>query len=162
MSTRLYDIGHDILEVIEAALSAVEPDALELPDARYVNNGDIARDQGCSSLVVAVPEIFMGHPGAPNVGAVSAQNMQRSATYIVELTRCVPTPDGDGIVTAEETDASGRELLQYGDVMHDAIRKAILNGTLLERCSKISMGTMTNIGPEGGIGGWRLALGVQL
>lgn len=165
MTTRLYDIGHDILTAIEAAISGADINGvpLELPSVRYVNNGDIARDQGCSSLVIAVPEMFIGTPGAASAQPVDTRNSRRSVSYVVELTRCVPTPDDPhDSVRPEETDASARDLLAYGDVMFDAIRQGILDGSLLTRCTRITMGSMRNIGPEGGLGGWNLPLGVQL
>jgi hypothetical protein len=139
---------------------------IDVPPAQYVASGIVAWDG--ESLTVYLGTIDQGQPGAPigtsfQVGAATIL----SATFYVQILRETPALNGEGFAA---------DMTPSPDVLGEAGLMAVGDaGALIQAAIAIhtkylatgpgegfKIGPVTPLGPEGGLGGMRLALEVSL
>lgn len=149
----------DLLETIaEQIMAAVEAEwaaqTLTLPDRRYLTTGVVAAD--CEQLVVSLIAAFAGRPAAEEPQTEWTFDKIRTATYAVELWRCVVAGSA---ATIGSLDAEGRARLRDGWLLHRGLVEAVLAGGIVG-CRDGSVGRLETIGPEGAFAGLRVTVDV--
>jgi hypothetical protein len=165
----LYELAAELRDVCADALDSIPTfaglDDLEGSPA-YAFVSDAAPIADCCDtgmLAVHVNNITdrfsrEGAPGAPKLNVPS---------LIVTVLRCVPVGDGEGAEytppSADEIEASARQLLADGWALWNAIYNAIRETTFLTACQRADFVSMQSIRPgDGQCAGWQLAFVVQL
>lgn len=155
----LYQAADRILSVIETAFEAAN---VALPPRRYIAGGDVAWDCPEGQLVIHMPRIYTGLPVAADLREVRC-GTTRSAAVTVWLLRCVPTLEDDADPPAAEAlDDSGRELLIDALLLSDTMIRAHSRGELVDDDTQVALGDLQAVGPQGGLGGWRQDLRIQV
>lgn len=157
--TILFDIAADIRAAIESGFQTA---GRELPERRFVSNGDVADD--CDQLAVEVTSVFR-----MSEGQEVATSLKRSAglgmDVAIRLSRCQPSGEtiGDDYVapSPEELQDAASDLLIDGWVMRQSLIAAYKAGDF-ESCNDLALGRLEAFGPLGGIGGWTLNVRVQV
>lgn len=157
--THLYDIADRVLSAVEAAFDAAD---ISLPDRRYITGGEIVWDCPDGQLVVQVPRIYVGLPAASDPREIRCGTV-RSAGLTVWLLRCVPTLAENGEPPPPgDLDDSGRDLLIDAWTLSSGIISAYNSDDLVEADSQVFLADLAAVGPQGGLGGWRQDLRVQV
>lgn len=165
-ATYLHELAIDLLGAAASGLVTARTGNPE-PDRVYVSHSLPAWDMNevCSSdgqLTV--------HYGPENavslrpIGQRSCQVLPR-AHLCVTLLRCVPTVEEGGAPHAASVyDDSAAALLSDGWSLLTHLLHEWSVGTLFpdQDCTRIDFGNLTGLGPEGGIGGWRICVDVDL
>lgn len=159
-ATDLYAVAEDLLEQVVVALEA---ESRDVPEHRYVAEGNVAVD--CAQqLTVSMVETRFGSPGvgAPDHIVRGCPPFGRTATFDVHLTRCAATlPDG-AAPTAESIDTSAQGVLGDAYAVMIGLVAQFQAGTWLDICDSINVGPLTRFGPEGGAVGFTLTVEVGL
>ena len=137
---RFYQVAVAILDAVKAAYLA---DGTDLPARQYVANGEVAFD--CDQLVVQVPRIFTGLPGAEQslpLKLASPVSMQA----VVWLLRCVPIiDDGGREPTPEAIQESAQEILRDAALLRTGLIQGWQDGDLGSLCDSFASGPLTGV-----------------
>lgn len=153
------DLATVCTDLLASVVDVFADAAIELPDRQYVTSGEVAFDCDDGQLVVSAQRIFRGNAneaqGDVKLGA------SRSVDLDIYLMRCVPTPDDEG------NPPSGAALAAAGMAqLVDAwtlFRGVLKNkASFSDACSSMNVAECVAVGPEGGLGGWRMRLSVEL
>lgn len=148
-----YDLAHCLLLAVKNRLI----DERGPIDRSYVAAGAVAAD--CDQLTVQVIRVFGGFPGNEGPQTQTPCAAPRTVELSFKLYRCVPTMSEKGAPPSPaELEASAAGLLADLWVMIQGIRVAIADGFGCTSCKGARFGTITPLGPQGGLGGWDVRL----
>lgn len=156
--TRLHTIATEILTAIVDQFADA---SIDLPARQYVHVGAIAHD--CEQLVVTSRQIARGHPTRDLPDIVRNQCDTRVLHLEASLIRCVPTQSDSGAPPgADALDGSADLLLRDGWTLTHGLELAKYDGEMGGVCRKLSVGTATAVGPDGGFAGWTVPLQIEI
>ncbi len=158
-------------EAAPALLAAFKTQLEELdvtvPERAYIAPGQVAVWDG-EQLTVTLTGIGQGSPGKPDPGTFVPGAEILQAGYAVYLIREVPGLSGEGAIqgqlpSAEELDESGQQTVADAQAMFDAAMAIHADHTITEAALQgFSVGELSTLGPEGGLAGVRLPIGINL
>lgn len=153
---RVYTAARQVLDAVERHYDHV---SVDLPDRRYVSDGQPAWD--CEQCVVYVERVFPGLSDMELPQAIDPAGV-RSARLWVEVVRCTPTLD-DAPTYPSPTEIESNAMLVLADsvLTWQAIRVAQQAGDL-GACHSLVLDDWQALGPAGGYAGGRLGLRIQL
>jgi hypothetical protein len=156
--TLLFDLAEDIQQAITTAFAAA---SVDLPARQYIADGSVAED--CGQFTIEFTQLFAGSSGAQQVGPARFPIVIFTAEFNVQIIRCVPTmEEGTGRAPSPaDLIAAAKQMLTDAWVLWNGIVTGHESGPL-QKCSNISLGPLTPIGPDGGLGGVTLKIGVQV
>lgn len=143
------------------AIEEVFDDAgVELPDRRYVCDGDVAFD--CEQGVVQITRVFSGTPGAEELSPLQC-GLPQAAELDIWLIRCVPTIDDHGNPPTQEQIAASSEIIMAdGELLRFGLMLKRKAGELLDPHVPVAWGEMRGVGPQGGFAGWLQRLVIEV
>lgn len=132
------------------------------PTVQYIVAGDVALP-GCDALIVSVGGIGMGLIGGDDDNTLGHCYVPQNALLQVWLVRCVTVLDEEGndppaaTITSEST-----SIIDEGLILTRGIVGDLADASLFGGCRSAQVTLSAPIGPEGGMGGWTVALAVDL
>lgn len=157
--TRLVDVTRQVLDLAAAILTDA---GYAPPDRRYIASGRVVAMPGCESLAVVVERVYPGLPGQEQRTVPNTCAHPLSAQLAVVLNRCVPTVKDSGhLPEAAELDAAGVALTDQGWLLLLGMQAAL--GVRPGDGQVVGLaGPLESVRPDGGLGGWRLAMNVRV
>lgn len=160
--SRLYDVCSALLAAVVAGYAE---QAVELPERQYVSDGPtVAWD--CEQVTVYCERTFSGTSDSEQADAQNTIAV-RSARVWIEVVRCSPSTDWDGVgmmpepPTPEQIDASAQVALVEAIMLPWCVREAKRSGDLAG-CNSVTIDEWQGLGPMGGYVGSRLGVRYQL
>jgi len=149
---------------LDAIINNWDADAEPLPERQYVAFGLVAWD--CEQLTVSISRTYGVEADVAAEQLVSNQMFaMRGLEIEVSLIRCVPVADTSGdviiIPTADDIEASARIAAIDERTIMNTLIEAQQDGDL-GGCHGIAFGGWSAEGPNGGLGGGRLAVRLAL
>lgn len=138
-----------VLPGIQTAYVALAQPALDCPDQLTVHVAGLARQP--TGAAIPLPDYAQGL--AVQTAAVNA------CSFIITLTRCVPTQTDTGR-SPSSLDYEAASLALLGDLwlLWKGIPAAIREGLLWSGCEQVILGPATPVNESGGYAGWQLAI----
>jgi len=148
--TVMYDLAADTLE---EATRLLDPNVTgrSLPARRYVSHGQ-PPVEFCDGLLA----VWLGPLDTVQVGQAVGHQTRRVITMSVDVWRCWPTGDSHPV---PPEDLSNVSLMLADDLDRLTVG---LSGWLSSRCGPVSWSPAQSLGPNGGMAGWRLSVGVGI
>lgn len=154
--THVADVAAAILAYVKSVFEEAE---VALPERQYRTSGGIAFDG--EQCVVMFDGITAGAPGRVANGPQDCV-IERFATYLVGVVRCVPVSDDQGDPpTMEALDASAVELLTDAWVLQRAAEGLPTAGIVLDGYA-VAVTGLEALEPSGGLGGQAVTVQVAL
>lgn len=153
-TTAIYDLA---VATLNAVVAEWPDDATDLPDIRFVSNGQPAVD-GCDVLAVSWERNYSneGDPGLEQLIALGPGFAIKANILAVWLFRCVPMIDGEGdeaiFPSVAETQASALMILTDVQAVNNALVAAHARGTI-GGCGRMTIDGGNAVNPQGGVGG---------
>lgn len=153
----IFQLTSDILDCIESGFATA---SVDLPDRRYVHQGEVALD--CpDQLVVSFGGLVHTMPGGAEEIAVCAP--PRSAVIDVWLSRCVPVQKDNGNPpTPTQLTDSAEQLNIDAWVLANVLFLGYQSGCWGGGCVSVLFGPVVPYGPEGEAGGVHATLTINL
>jgi hypothetical protein len=157
----------DTAEAILAAYVATLPTfGIALPDRQYVGPGTLVA-WDADQLVVTMPTLNVGKPGAPSGGQSHPDAVTFYAEFGVLLVRKVAGLTGGGLAGemipyAQDLDADGQQAMSDASALVRATVAIWSAQSLGPIGGGFVVGACTAFGPEGGLAGYRQLLEVEV
>lgn len=160
-----------VQHVFDTLVSELTSAGIDVPDRRYIHQGQVADDyagEKCSEqFVVSFQGAFQGQIGFTGSAVPEAAircAMPMSVQLEVRLTRCVPGPRSDGTPpTASQLQDSAEQLLLDAWTLPVVVIDSTLDGSLTDMgVDLVGIGNVVPIGPQGNTGGSSMSLFVSI
>jgi hypothetical protein len=145
--------------LLNAYVSELSALSVPLPDRRYVGAGTLVA-WDADQLVVTLPTLNVGKPGAPSGAQSHPQAVTFYAEFGILLVRTVSGLSGEGlpgemVPVAADLDADGQIAMADASALVRATVAIWNAGTIAPVGGGFVVGPCTAFGPEGGLAGFR-------
>lgn len=158
---RLGDLATELHGAVEAALTT---HGRETPERSGLSHGEVADE--CDQLNVRLMRTFVGTVDGETGALRTGSGYGIATEWEVRLMRCLASvaettdPENPPDVALLEQDAL--DLAADGWAIYKGLVDQIEAGETFDGCTAVNLGALEPVGPAGGLGGWTLAVRVQL
>lgn len=160
----LYELAQ---EIKDASVLALSSSGVDVPTRQFIAPGlevaDEVWDNDCNQLAVHLLRLFSGSPDE-ELGFVEQKGYAISALYAVRITRCLQSvPEGDEAANPDALNSDSQVLYRDAWVLRqNLLDQYHVQKTFLQSCQSALIGPLEPFGPNGGVAGWVLSIGVQV